>query len=189
MTDYSGRTLGRYHLQERLGRGGMAAGYRAYQAGLERFVAVKTLPPHLTDAPDFIGRFRREAQAVAQLHHPHIVQVFDFAVEAELHYMVMEYVAGASLKARLDDLYRSGQRLPLPEVLRLFRALLDAAGYAHAAGIVHRDLKPANVMLDRADDRRGLPPGPHRLRHREDRRGREIHRDRHQRGHAALHEP
>src|SRR3990172_4222499 len=138
MADNSGRTLGKYQLQERLGRGGMAEVYRAYQRGLDRYVAVKILHPHLAEAPDFVGRFRREAQAVAQLHHPHIVQIFDFDVEDDLYYMVMEYIAGASLKSRLDDLFSRGERLPVSDVMRLFRALLDAVGYAHAHGMVHR---------------------------------------------------
>ncbi|MGH2523563.1 MAG: serine/threonine-protein kinase, partial [Anaerolineales bacterium] len=149
MADYSGRKLGKYQLLERLGRGGMAEVYKAYHPNLDRFVAVKILHPHLSDASDFIGRFRREAQAVAQLHHPHIVQVFDFDVEGDLHYMVMEYVQGRSLTAVLDDCYQRSEHLPLDEVVRLFRALLDAVGYAHAHGMVHRDLKPANVMLDK----------------------------------------
>jgi tetratricopeptide (TPR) repeat protein/tRNA A-37 threonylcarbamoyl transferase component Bud32 len=148
VADLTGRTLGKYRIQERLGRGGMAEVYKAYQPGLERFVAVKVMHPHLAEAADFLGRFRREAQAVAQLHHPHIVQVFDFDVEDEQHYMVMEFVQGRTLKSILDDLYARGERLPLDEVFRIFRALLDAAGYAHARGMVHRDLKPANVMLD-----------------------------------------
>src|SRR5574341_1022716 len=148
MADLTGRTLGKYQLQERLGRGGMAEVYKAYQPGLDRFVAVKVLHPHLAEAADFLGRFRREAQAVARLRHPHIVQVYDFDVEGEQHYMVMEYVRGATLKARLDDLFVRGERMPVDEALGLFRALLDAVGYAHAQGMIHRDLKPANVMLE-----------------------------------------
>jgi serine/threonine protein kinase/Flp pilus assembly protein TadD len=148
VADYSGKLIGKYEVRERLGRGGMAEVYKAFHPNLNRSVALKILHPHLADAPDFIGRFRREAQSVAQLHHPHIVQIFDFDAQADLTYMVMEYIAGPSLKARLDDLYRRGERLPLAEVLAIFRALLDAVGYAHQQGIVHRDLKPANVMLE-----------------------------------------
>ena len=152
MSDLTGRTLGKYQLQERLGRGGMAEVYKAHHPGLDRFVAVKVLHPHLAEAPDFLGRFRREAQAVARLRHPHIVQVYDFDVEGEQHYMVMEYVQGVSLKTHLDDLFTRGERMPVDEVLGLFRALLDAAGYAHAQGMIHRDLKPANVMLEVKDE-------------------------------------
>ncbi len=148
MADLTGHTLGKYQLQERLGRGGMAEVYKAYQPGLDRFVALKVMHPHLAEAPDFLGRFQREAQAVARLHHPHIVQVFDFDVEGEQHYMVMEYVRGATLKDHLDNLFTRGERMPVDEVLGLFRTLLEAVGYAHRQGMIHRDLKPANVMLD-----------------------------------------
>jgi len=150
MADLAGRTLGKYQLQARLGRGGMAEVYRAHQPGLERLVALKVLHPHIADDPDFIARFRREAQAVAQLRHPHIVQVFDFDAEGDLHYMVMEYVEGPTLKEVLDEHFTRGESLPVPEVLRLFRALLEAVGYAHERGLIHRDIKPANVMLDPA---------------------------------------
>ncbi|MBM2849471.1 MAG: serine/threonine protein kinase, partial [Anaerolineales bacterium] len=152
MSDLTGRTLGKYQLQERLGRGGMAEVYKAYQPGLDRHVAVKVLHPHLAEASDFLGRFKREAQAVARLHHPHIVQVYDFDVEGEQHYMVMEYVQGVSLKTHLDDLFTRGERMPVDEVLGFFRALLDAVGYAHAQSMIHRDLKPANVMLEVKDE-------------------------------------
>lgn len=153
MADYSGQLLGNYEVRERLGRGGMAEVYKAYHPNLNRHVAIKLLHAHLADAPDFIGRFRREAQAVAQLHHPHIVQIFDFDAQSDLTYMVMEYIEGPSLKTRLDDLYRRGERLPLADVIAIFRALLDAVGYAHSQSMVHRDLKPANVMLDSREDK------------------------------------
>jgi tetratricopeptide (TPR) repeat protein/tRNA A-37 threonylcarbamoyl transferase component Bud32 len=156
VADYTGQLLGNYEVRERLGRGGMAEVYKAYHPNLNRYVAVKILHAHLADAPDFIGRFRREAQAVAQLHHPHIVQIFDFDARADLIYMVMEYVPGPSLKTRLDDLYRRGEHLPLPEVFAIFRALLDAVGYAHSQGMAHRDLKPANVMLEKKEEGRSV---------------------------------
>lgn len=142
--------IGKYQLRERLGRGGAAEVYQAYHPVLERLVAIKVLHAHLAEAPDFTNRFLREARAVAQLRHQHIVQVFDFDLDGERPYMVMEYVAGASLKQRLDDCYMRDERLPLPEVLSLFHALLDAVGYAHAQGMIHRDLKPANILLDAA---------------------------------------
>ncbi len=126
----------------------MAEVYRAYQPGLERVVAIKILHPHLAEAPDFVSRFRREAQAVAQLHHPHIVQVFDFDVDGDRHYMVMEYIEGQTLKTRLDDYFARGERMPLLDVFNLFHILLDAVGYAHTHQIAHRDLKPGNVILE-----------------------------------------
>jgi tRNA A-37 threonylcarbamoyl transferase component Bud32/tetratricopeptide (TPR) repeat protein len=139
--------LGKYWLLSRLGRGATAEVYKAQHPTLGRPVAIKVLHAHLADAPDFVARFRREARAIAQLQHPHIVQVYDFDVDGDRPYMVMEYVAGPTLKARLDDLFQRGERLPLPEVLQLFQALLAAVGYAHAHGMIHRDLKPANILL------------------------------------------
>ncbi len=146
------RTIGKYQLFERLGRGGMAEVYKGYHPNLNRRVAIKILHPHLADEVDFIGRFRREAQAVAQLRHPHIMQVYDFDAEGDQNYMVMEYIQGPSLKDLLDDCYSRGEMLPVEDVVYIFRALLDAVGYAHAHGMVHRDLKPANVMLEMKDE-------------------------------------
>jgi serine/threonine protein kinase/Tfp pilus assembly protein PilF len=171
MADLTGQRLGKYEIKERLGRGGMAEVYKAYHPGLDRLVAVKVLHPHLAETADFLGRFRREAQAVARLRHPHIVQVHDFDVEGEQHYMVMEYLEGVSLKTHLDDLFTRGERMPVDEVLSLFRALLDAVGYAHAQGMIHRDLKPANIMLEvkdeggrRKDENSSFLPHPSSLR-------------------------
>ncbi|MCC7359823.1 MAG: protein kinase [Anaerolineales bacterium] len=139
--------LGKYVLMERLGRGATAEVYKALHPTLGRPVAIKVLHAHLAETPDFVARFRREARAIAQLQHPHIVQVHDFDVANGRPYMVMEYVAGPTLKDRLDELYRRGQRVAPADVQRLFRALLSAAAYAHAQGMVHRDLKPANILI------------------------------------------
>jgi tetratricopeptide (TPR) repeat protein len=148
MADMTGKTLGKYRLIERLGRGGMAEVYRAYQPRLERDVAVKVMLGYLAEDEQFVGRFEREAKAVAVLRHPHIVQIHDFDVEDDVYYMVMEYIGGETLKARLKRLNAEGKRMPLDEVARIFRALCDALDYAHAQGCVHRDIKPANVMFD-----------------------------------------
>jgi len=131
MPDLSGLPLGKYTLDRRLGRGGMAEVYQAFQPGLDRHVAIKILHAHLADQGDFVTRFKREAQAVAQLHHPHIVQVFDFDAQADQHYMVMEYIEGRTLKEVLDNHFQRGERLPIPEALRILQALLQAVGYAH----------------------------------------------------------
>jgi len=148
MADMTGKTLGKYRLIERLGRGGMAEVYRAYQPRLERDVAVKVMLGYLAEDEKFVGRFEREAKAVAALHHPHIVQIYDSDVEDDVYYMVMEYIDGETLKARLKRLNAEGKRMPLDEVARIFRALCDALDYAHAQGCIHRDIKPANVMFD-----------------------------------------
>lgn len=147
MTDLSGRKFGKYELIEQLGRGGMAEVYKAYQPGMNRFVAVKVLHGHLAGSEDFVERFKREAQSVGQLRHPNILQVFDFDVEQNIYYMVMEYIEGDTLKAYI----RQRGALPLGEALRLAEFLADALDYAHKKQMVHRDIKPANVMFTDKD--------------------------------------
>ena len=147
MTLAPGTTLGRYQILEPLGSGGMASVYRAYQPALDRVVALKVLRPTLADDPEFRTRFEREAKAVARLRHPHIVQVFDFEQEGALAFIVMEFIAGGTLKARLSQLEQEGQPLPIREVSRIVTEVGDALGYAHAQGIVHRDIKPSNILL------------------------------------------
>jgi len=152
MADLSGQTLGKYQLIERMGRGGMADVYKGYQPGLDRYVAVKVLHPHLSEDPDFITRFRREAKSVADLRHPHIVQVFDFDVQGENYYMVMEYVEGGkTLKELLQGLAARGERLPIEQTIDIVAKLADALAYAHGLGMVHRDIKPANVLIPNLD--------------------------------------
>ena len=148
MADSVGRTIGKYELKERLGRGGMAEVYKGYQSGLDRFVAIKILHAYLADESDFIGRFKREARAVAALRHPNIVQVFDFDVENDLYYMVMEYIDGPTLKTRLQDLKDASGNLSDDEIIRMFKGLGAAIDYAHDRGMVHRDIKPANIMFN-----------------------------------------
>lgn len=147
MNDLVGRTVGKYRIVARLGRGGMAEVYKAYQPGLNRYVAIKVLHGHLADDEDFIGRFEREATAVARLRHPNIVQVYDFDVESGLYYMVMEFVEGPTLKAELKERSVKGLIFTLPEAARIFSTLASAIDYAHSRGMVHRDLKPANIMF------------------------------------------
>ncbi len=141
------RLGGRYEIQEILGEGGMSAVYKAFDHNLKRTVAVKIIHPHLANDEDFVRRFETEAQAIAQLHHPHIVQVYDFATEGELHYMVLEYIPGETLQTLLERLRQQGRRLPLDEALRLMVQISDAVAYAHQQGMIHRDLKPANILL------------------------------------------
>ncbi len=148
MADLTGKTLGNYRLVERIGRGGMATVYKAYQPALERYVAVKVMHEQLAaEDPQFFKRFQREAKAIAALRHPHIVQVFDFGVEGDVPYMVMEYLEGVTLKAELQALTRRGETMPLGEAGRIFQAIASAVEHAHRQGMAHRDLKPANVML------------------------------------------
>jgi predicted Ser/Thr protein kinase len=149
MLDLTGKTLGKYQLVEKLGQGGMAQVYKAYQPELDRYVALKILHPNLTGDEDFEARFRREARAVAALEHPHIVRVYDFDTAEDLAFLVMEYLEGKSLKRRLRDLDCDGEWMELAEVVRIVRALADALDHAHQQGLVHRDLKPSNVLMTR----------------------------------------
>lgn len=144
MQDLSGQKLGQYELREQAGRGGMANVYKAFQPGLERFVAVKVMLGNLVTDEEFVERFRREARAVAQLRHPHIVNVFDFGIEHDIYYMVMEFIKGENLKAYIAN---NPNGLPLDEALRITSQLADALDYAHKAGMIHRDVKPANIIF------------------------------------------
>jgi tRNA A-37 threonylcarbamoyl transferase component Bud32 len=148
-TFLEGQMLGRYRMLEPLGRGGMARVYRAYHSQLDRYVAIKVLRSDLVEDEEFLTRFRREAQAVAALRHPNIVQVFDFDVQGDVYYMVMELLEGDTLKTRLNDYRVRGEQMALGEVVRIHLDVLDGLSYAHSEGMVHRDIKPANILLTR----------------------------------------
>ena len=147
MFNLTGKTLGKYRLVEKLGQGGMAQVYKAYQPDLDRYVAIKILHPHLTGDEDFAERFRREARAVAALEHPHIVRVYDFDADEGVAFLVMEHLEGVSLKSHLHDLDCREERMDLEEVVRIVGALADALDHAHRQGVIHRDLKPSNVLI------------------------------------------
>ncbi len=132
---------------EQIGRGGMAVVFKAYHPQLDRFVAVKVLQSFLVEGEDFRARFDREAKAVAKLRHPNIVQVFDFDVQDDVPFMVMDYIEGKTLKARLIELARKDERLPFDEILGIFSQVASALEYAHQKGVLHRDVKPANVLI------------------------------------------
>ncbi len=145
------KTLGKYEIVERLGRGGMAEVYRGYHVALDRYVAIKLLHAFLADDPEFKSRFEKEAQNVAKLKHPNIVQVYDFEYDQanESYYMVMELIEGPTLKDRLFDLDKANEQMALPEALRIVHDAGAALAYAHRQGMIHRDVKPANLMLDK----------------------------------------
>ncbi|HEX8939600.1 MAG TPA: protein kinase, partial [Candidatus Limnocylindrales bacterium] len=139
-----GRVIGgRYRLVELLGEGGMATIYRAHDAQLERDVAVKLLRPEYGRDPDFVARFRAEAQNAASLSHPGIVSVFDFGTDPAGPFIVMEYVEGEDLATLL----RRNGPLPPRRAARLTAEVARALEAAHERGIVHRDVKPSNVLL------------------------------------------
>jgi tetratricopeptide (TPR) repeat protein/predicted Ser/Thr protein kinase len=142
----AGENVGPYTIIEQLGQGGMATVYKAYHAALDRYVALKVLHPAFKSDAGFMGRFTREARIVAKLLHPNIVPVYDFAEHEGRSYLVMRYIEGRTLKARLEE-----GPLTMEEVRRILAAVGDALAYAHEQGVLHRDVKPSNVML--TDDR------------------------------------
>jgi len=138
----SGTKLGPYEIQSPLGAGGMGEVYRARDTRLDRTVAVKILPAHLSDSPEARQRFEREARAISSLNHPNICVLHDVGVEDGTSYLVMEYIQGESLDARLQK-----GPLPLKQAMECGIQICEALEKAHRAGIVHRDLKPGNIML------------------------------------------
>ncbi len=142
-----GRQLASFRIDRVLGRGGMATVYYGWDVKLDRPVAIKVIDARYQDDPAYAKRFVNEAKSIATWHHPNIIQVY-YADDAQgLYYFVMEYVPGQDLGALLDKQRQSGQLLPLPEVMRLGRAIANGLDYAHARGVIHRDVKPSNVMV------------------------------------------
>jgi tRNA A-37 threonylcarbamoyl transferase component Bud32 len=135
---------GRYRLDAQIGAGGMSTVYRAFDVNLERQVAIKLLHREMSADSDQLERFRREARAVAQLSHPHIVGVIDAGEDEARPYIVFEYVEGETLKDRIREL----GRLPVDESIAYAIEIARALGCAHSHGIVHRDVKPQNVLID-----------------------------------------
>ena len=144
-----GRELdGRYLIRARIARGGMATVYEALDSRLDRTVALKVMHPSLAEDDAFVDRFRREAKAAASLSHPHVVAVHDQGTTDGLPYLVMEFVAGRTLR----DVLNQHGRLSAPQALAVLEPVLEALGAAHTAGFVHRDVKPENILI--SDDGR-----------------------------------
>ena len=135
----------RYRLEEKIGSGGMSSVYRAFDPMLERWVAIKLMHRDISNDPDQLERFRREARAVAQLNHPHVVTVIDAGEDDGAPYIVFEYVEGETLKERIRRL----GRLPVSEAVAYAIEIGRALESAHENRLVHRDVKPQNVLIDR----------------------------------------
>src|SRR5450759_581759 len=145
MTIPAGSRLGPYEVVSPLGAGGMGEVYKARDTRLERTVAIKVLPSHLSASPEVRQRFEREAKTISQLSHPHICALYDVGNQDGVEYLVMEYLEGETLADRLAK-----GALPLEQTLRYGAEIADALDKAHRQGIVHRDLKPGNVMLTKS---------------------------------------
>ncbi len=137
-----GENIGAYRIIEKLGQGGMATVYKAYHARLDRFVALKVLHLAFLEDPNFLARFQREARVVAKLEHPNIVPIYDFADHEEQPFLVMKYIKGETLKARLKH-----GRLSEEQIWGVVNAVGAGLGYAHKKGILHRDIKPSNIIM------------------------------------------
>ena len=138
----------RYVLEEMLGQGGMSAVYKSTDPNLKRVVAIKIIHPHLSNDPNFVKRFEEEAEAVAQLRNPGIIQVYDFNRDEDTYYMVLEFVPGETIQEHLKRLNESGRKLSTTSAIEYIAEVCDALDYAHQRGMIHRDIKPANLMLN-----------------------------------------
>jgi serine/threonine protein kinase/formylglycine-generating enzyme required for sulfatase activity len=143
MEDLTGKELGQYRIVSPLGEGGMAAVYKAYQAAMDRYVALKILPRHFAADPQFVGRFEQEAKVIAKLQHVHILPVHDFGTEDGYTYIVMPFVETGTIAELLH-----GKPLPLKQIRKIITQVADALGHAHTRGLVHRDVKPSNILID-----------------------------------------
>jgi len=136
---------GRYEILDRVSEGGMATVFRARRLADGQTVALKVLREQFGSDVEFIARFEREARAVSELSHPHMVRVYDSGADGDVHFIAMEYVEGENLK----DLIRRHETLPPARALEIAAQVAEALEYAHARGIVHRDIKPQNILLTR----------------------------------------
>lgn len=143
-TSLIGQKLGKYEVVELIGRGGMAAVYKGYQRELDRYVAIKVLPPHPGQDISYVDRFRQEARTVARLQHPNITPLYDYGDENGILYLVSPFLEGGTLSDRIHK-----GPIALSEVETWMRQVGSALDYAHRHGIIHRDVKPDNVLLDR----------------------------------------
>jgi len=145
MKDYRGLTIDRYHIIDKLGQGGMAVVYKAFDTRLERdaaikFIRVEEFPPSQLDR--LLKRFELEAKSQARFSHPNIIPVFDYGEFEGVPYLVLEYLSGGSLRENLKDM------MDLDHAIEILSPIADGLGYAHDLGVIHRDVKPANILFN-----------------------------------------
>lgn len=154
-------TIDKYELKKRLGYGGLAEVWKAWDTQLHRYVAIKLLHTDIQHDPNFVTRFEREAQFVASLHHRNIIRIYDFRMyphreidvqtmdsNEQIAYMVMEYIEGQTLAQYLRKTSHTGDIPSAADLLHIFEPISLAIDYAHEKGMVHRDIKPSNILLD-----------------------------------------
>jgi eukaryotic-like serine/threonine-protein kinase len=140
-----GRTLaGKYYLMNMLGEGASGTVYKAQRVVINDLVAVKTLRPELLPNPVSVERFRREAQAAGRIRHPNAISIYDFGMEDNIAYLVMELLVGRTLR----DIMKTDSPLPVRRTVHIFLQICGAVQRAHRSGVIHRDLKPENIMLE-----------------------------------------
>ena len=139
----NGANLGPFRILHQIGEGGMARVFKAYQPSVERYVALRVLPSHYAEDPQFVERFIREARTIARLEHKNILPVFDFGEQDGITYLAMRFIEGGTLK----ELMMKG-RLTLHDTQDIMTQVCSALDYAHRHGVIHRDVKPSNVIID-----------------------------------------
>lgn len=146
---FIGVKLGSYEIIEPVGEGGMARIYKGFHAELNRYAAIKVVNWGLQEDPEFTERFRREAQAIATLRHPNIVQIYDFGEHSSGYFMAMEFIEGDDLAVQLRQSSVKNRLLPKNQIIKIIADVAAALDYAHAHHVIHRDVKPSNIMINR----------------------------------------